>query len=149
MTAKVNLENARCSATTAAGKRCTYPATRDSDPPLCDLHGKLWQKELDGESKVEFYGRFLTGLENETILAQMARASGERELVVARALVAHLLDDLIQARGDRSAQKVLVPLILRSLKLAADLAKQLQAGGDDDDWDEVLDRLSDELDIDL
>jgi hypothetical protein len=122
---------------------------QDSDPPLCDLHGKTWLEVLDGEQRVEFYGRFLSGLENDTILGQMARASGERELVVARALVAHLLDDLIEASGDRAAQKVLVPLILRSLKLAADLAKQLQAGADDEDWDEVLDRLSDELDIKL
>jgi hypothetical protein len=149
MKAKVIPERARCTATTAAGKRCTYPAAKDSDPPLCDLHGKSWLEGLDGERKVEFYGRFLTGLENETILAQMARASGERELVVVRALVAHLLDELIHAKGDRAAQKVLVPLILRSLKLAADLAEQLQAGGDDDDWNEVLDRLSDELDIAL
>ena len=138
-----------CSATTAAGKPCTYPAERGSDPPLCDLHGKNWLKAFDIESQVEFYGRYLTSRENETTLAQMAQPSRVRELIVTRALAAHLLDELRKVETDSPDYKTLVPLILRSIKLASDLAKELDIGQEDDDWDEVADRLGDELDIDI
>ena len=140
---------ARCSAVTAAGKPCTYPAVPGSEPPLCDLHGKNWLKSLDSEGEPAFYGRYLSSRENETTLVQMEQPSIVRELVATRVLTAHLLDELLKASGDHAAQKMLVPLIFRSIKLASDLAKQLEALDDDGDWDAVLDRLGDELDLDL
>jgi hypothetical protein len=141
--------NPRCSAMTAAGKPCTYPAEPGSEPPLCDLHGKNWLKTLVSERDLAFYGRYLSSREDEATLAQMEQSSRVRELVAARALTAHLLDELQEADADPAAQRILVPLILRALKLASDLAKELERGEDDDDWDEILDRLSDELGLDL
>ena len=141
--------NTRCSAVTAAGKPCTYPAVPGSEPPLCDLHGKNWLKSLDSEGEPAFYGRYVNSREDEATLAQMEQPSIVRELVATRVLTAHLLDELLKASGDHAAQKMLVPLIFRSIKLASDLAKQLEALDDDGDWDAVLDRLGDELDLDL
>jgi hypothetical protein len=149
MNDKPKLDLALCSAVTAAGKPCTYPAVPGSDPPQCDLHGKNWLKTVDLDQKLEFYSRYLSSRENESILAQMAQPSRVRELVAARALTAHLLDELIKADEDYAAQKMLVPLILRAIKLASDLAKQLEDMQDDGDWNDVLDRLSNELDLDL
>lgn len=140
---------ARCTATTAAGKRCTHPAARGSNPPQCDLHGRNWLKALDQESQLEFYGRYLTSREDDATLTQMAQPTRVRELIVTRALVAHLLDELQGIRDDPAAYKTLVPLLLRALKLASDLARQLQVGDEEGDWDNVLDRLCDELDVDL
>ena len=149
MAEKDMLRPARCTARTAAGKACTYPAAPGSNPPLCDLHGRNWLEALDKEGRFEFYGRYLTRREDQATLAQMAQPSRVRELIVARALVAHLLDELQGFKADPAAYKSLVPLILRSLKLASDLAKQLEGAGQDEDWEGVLDRLGDELDVDL
>ena len=111
MNAVLVMDVSRCSAMTVAGKPCTYPAVRDSDPPLCELHGKTWLKGPDLEKELQFYGRYLTSRENEATLAQMAQPARVRELIVTRALVAHLLDELQKAKAGSMDYKTLVPLI--------------------------------------
>jgi hypothetical protein len=144
-----NASRPLCTATTAAGKACTYLAVPGSDPPLCELHSRNWLKTVKQEGDLAFYGRYLNSREKEATLQQMAQSSRVRELVAVRTLAAHLLDELIDAREDPAARRALVPLALRALKLASALAKDLQAAEIEDDWDAVLDRLSDELDLKL
>jgi hypothetical protein len=71
------------------------------------------------------------------------------ELILARAILVRLLDELEKPDSGAAQLRVVVPLLFRGIKLVADLLKQLGGDGQDGTWDEVLDRLGDELDVEL
>lgn len=137
-----------CTAATRAGKPCTYPAEAGSDPPLCALHGQRWLQAAAAKESADFYNRYLARRESPGALTAMEQRTLRRELVVARAILAQVLDLLLEPE-EIAEPKIFVPIALRCVKLIADLIKQMSGSESDGHWDAVLDRLADELDIDL
>jgi len=139
----------RCAAITEAGRSCTYPAVPGSDPPRCELHGMAWLDEAAPGNRAEYYGRYLAKWQRRGDLAHMDERSLIRELLVARALLDDMLELLRKSEPETAEYKVLMPFILRVIKLISDLTKQLGSEQENGRWDEVLDRLGDELDIEI
>jgi hypothetical protein len=137
-----------CTATTQAGKPCRYPAVPGSEPPLCELHGRIWL-EPRGQAERQQYGRYLDLLDDDKMLARLEDRSPLGELILTRAILIRLVDHLLDPQSGTAESKSLVPLIFRGIKLVSDLLKQVGSEEVDGHWDAVLDRLSDELDIDV
>lgn len=142
-------EQSCCTAITAAGNPCTYTAVPGSSPPRCELHGLNFVKEIDLLRETSYYDRFLAKRENTAELAQLDLPSLLGELRVTRMMNGRLLELIGEAEADEATVKALTPLIFRGVKLVSDLMKQLGGVGGDNQWDEVLDRLGEELDIEL
>ena len=138
-----------CSATTAAGRPCHYPAVAGSDPPRCELHGRSWPENGTPEETAAYYDAYLSTRFAPGALAQLDRSAIDEELKVARALVGEILDQLVEKEQPANERKIFVPIALRCLKLVFDMARYKEARGDSRDWRPVLDRLADELDSEL
>jgi hypothetical protein len=138
-----------CSATTQAGQPCDYPAVPGSAPPRCELHGLQWLDGVEAGEKAAYYGRYLEKWQRSGDLAHMDERSLIRELLVARALLDDMLELLRSSELETAEYKILMPFILRVIKLISDLTKQLGSEQENSHWDEVLDRLGDELDIEI
>ena len=149
MKAKQNSTPQLCTALTQAGQPCRHLALPDSDPPLCDLHGMNWMEKAEHAREASYCGRYLASRGDEKMLSQLEDRSQIGELILAREMVARLVDHLQEPQADSAESKVFVPLIFRGIKLVSDLLKQLGSEGGGDQWDQVLDRLGDELDIDI
>ncbi len=139
----------RCSAQTAAAKPCRYPALPGSEPPLCELHGKIWERAAPGERGADRYGRFLDQVLGGALPRGLAPDSPLPELLAIQIVVEELLHAFVRARGDEEAVKLYVPHIFRGAKLILDLKKELGSAGQEPPWNDVLDRLGDELDIEI
>lgn len=138
-----------CTATTAAGRPCAQPAVPGSNPPLCNLHGLTFVTAVDLLRETSCYDRYLAKRENAAELAQLDQPSLLGELRLARVMNGCLLDLLQHPDADEATVKSIVPLIFRGVKLVSDLMKQLGGAGSENNWDEVLDRLGEELNLEL
>jgi hypothetical protein len=139
----------RCTAITEAGRPCRYPAVPGSDPPRCELHGMVWLDDAAPGDRAAYYGRYLAKWQRRGDLAHMDERSLIRELLVARALLDDMLELLRKSEPETAEYKILMPFILRVIKLISDLTKQLGSDKENSHWDQVLDRLGDELDIEI
>lgn len=138
-----------CSSLTAAGKPCAYPALPGSDPPRCSLHGRAWRQKSDRARAPALYDRYLRDRYGERPPAVLDQAAIEPELQVARALAGQLLEKLSGPAAKEDAARIYAPILLRNLKLIFDMVRYREAQGMDNRWDDVLDRLADELDVDI
>lgn len=108
-----------------------------------------WLEKAERAREASYCGRYLASRDDDKMLAQLEERSQIGELILARAMVARLVDHLLEPETGPAESKVFVPLIFRGIKLVSDLLKQLGSEGGGDEWNEVLDRLNEELDINV
>lgn len=142
--------NAKCTAITLAGKPCkNWPM---HGTKLCAAHsGKLGAAAGNQNAvKHAFYRPALTADEVAALLTHAENMSLEDELAISRVTLLRLLTYLKSADLEFQELSSVAPLIFTGSRTVAHLVREIaDSGRTHSIWDEVLDQMSRDLDIQL
>lgn len=143
-----------CSAQTKAGKACKAWAIHGSNPPLCSAHAGRAGAPPGNSNAVKhgYYSQEYDDHEVASLLAHGTNHTLTDELALTRVALMRLFAFITPEDGESPMPYVyssVLPHIFAGVRTVAALLRQMDQDDGQSPWDEILDQMSDRLNINL
>lgn len=140
-----------CSATTRAGNPCKAWAIHNSNPPLCSAHSGRAGAPPGNQNRYThgFYSQSFKATEVADLVAHATNTTLEDELAVTRVLVQRYMAFLNREEAKVYDYSSIAPHVFAGVRTIALLLRQIENQQSGGPWDEILDQMSDVLNLNL
>lgn len=147
----LSMSKVACSATTRAGKPCRAWSIHDSDPPLCSAHAGRAGAPANNQNRYVhgFYSKSFKASEIVDLVAHATNTTLEDELAVTRILVQRYMKFLNREEAKIYDYSSIAPHVFAGVRTIALLLRQIETQQSGGPWDEILDQMSEILNVDL